>query len=164
MSDVALPTTDTAARPRILILGVGNILLSDEGAGVEVINILNQCKLPEHIELVDGATRAMELADIIRGRDKVIIADAIAAGSEPGAVFRFGIDQLAELRQMSVSVHDIGVHEAVFQLRLLGELPLDIVFYGIQPDSLALGEGLTPKVKAAVEMVKEFILRDLAIS
>ncbi|PVV85017.1 hydrogenase maturation protease [Dehalogenimonas alkenigignens] len=163
MSDAALPITDAAALPRILILGVGNILLSDEGAGVEVINKLNQCKLPEYIELVDGATRAMELADIMRGRDKVIIADAVAAGSEPGAVFRFGIDQLAELRQMSVSVHDIGVHEAIFQLRLLGELPPDIVFYGIQPDSLALGEGLTPKVKAAVEIVKEFILQDLAI-
>lgn len=163
MSNIALPASDDTTRPRILILGVGNILLSDEGAGVEIIKRLLQAKLPEHVELVDGATRAMELADIMRGREKVIIVDAVAAGSEPGAVFRFGLDQLAELRAMSVSVHDIGVHEAIFQLRLLDELPPDIVFYGIQPGSLALGEEFTPAVENAVEKVKGFILRDLQI-
>jgi hydrogenase maturation protease len=103
----------------------------------------------------------MELVDIMRGRKKVIIVDAVDASSEPGAVFRFGPAQLAELRQMSVSVHDIGVHEAISMLRLTGELPECITFYGIQPGSLAVHEGLTPEVAAAAEKVIEFVLEDL---
>jgi hydrogenase maturation protease len=147
--------------PPVLVLGVGNILLSDEGAGVRVIEELQKRSLPDCVEVVDGATRAMELVDIIRGRRKVIIVDAVAAGSEPGAVFRFGPEQLAELRQMSVSVHDIGVHEAIFFLGLTGELPEDITFYGIQPRSLALHEGLTPEVAAASDKVVTFVLEEL---
>jgi hydrogenase maturation protease len=58
-------------------------------------------------------------------------------------------------------VHDVGVHEAIFFLRLTGELPDDITFYGIQPGSLALHEGLTPEVAAAAEKVIGFVLEDL---
>jgi hydrogenase maturation protease len=144
-----------------LVLGVGNILLSDEGAGIHVVEELQKRVLPESIEIVDGATRAMELVDIMRGRKKVIIVDALDADIEPGAVFRFGPDQLAEVKQMSVSVHDIGVHEAIFLLRLTDELPDDIVFYGIQPGSLELHEGLTPAVEAAAQKVVDFVLEDL---
>ncbi|MEN8614665.1 hydrogenase maturation protease [Dehalogenimonas sp. THU2] len=147
--------------PPVLVLGVGNILLSDEAAGIRVIEALQKLPLPEGVEVVDGATRAMELMDIIRGRKKVIIVDAVAAESEPGAVFRFGPGQLAEIKQMSISVHDIGVHEAIFFLRMTDELPEDIVFYGIQPGSLALHEGLTPEVNAAVKKVIDFVLEDL---
>ena len=145
----------------ILVLGVGNILLSDEGVGVRVVEELQKRSLPRCVEVVDGATRAMELVDIIRGRDKVIIVDALAAGTEPGAVFKFGPEQLAETKKMSVSVHDIGVHEAIFLLSLTGELPEDITIYGIQPGSLELGEGLTEPVASAAAKVIEFILEDL---
>ncbi len=154
-------TNDMNCPPPVLVLGVGNILLSDEGAGIRVIEELQKRSLPEGVELVDGATRAMELVDIMRGRKNVIIVDAIDANSDPGAVFRFGPAQLAELRQMSVSVHDIGVHEAISMLRLTGDLPEDITFYGIQPGSLALHEGLTPEVAAATEKVIGFVLQDL---
>jgi hydrogenase maturation protease len=147
--------------PPVLVLGVGNILLSDEGVGVRVVENLQAMQLPDCVEVVDGATRAMELVDIIRGRKKVIIVDALAANAEPGAVFRFGPEQLAETKQMSVSVHDIGIHEAIFMLQLTGELPEDITFYGIQPGSLELHEGLTPKVGTAAEKVVDFILEDL---
>ncbi len=152
---------DMNCPPPVLVLGVGNILLSDEGAGIRVIEELQKDTLPEGVEVVDGATRAMELVDIMRSRRKVIIVDAVDAGSDPGAVFRFGPAQLAELRQMSVSVHDIGVHEAISMLRLTGDLPEDITFYGIQPGSLALHEGLTPEVAAAAEKVIGFVLEDL---
>jgi hydrogenase maturation protease len=156
-----LTTNDTNCPPPVLVLGVGNILLSDEGAGIRVVEELQKHPLPDNIEVVDGATRAMELVDIMRGRQKVIIVDAVAAGAEPGAIFRFGPEQLAALKQMSMSVHDIGVHEAIFFLRLTGELPDDITFYGIQPGSLALHEGLTPEVAAAAEKVIGFVLEDL---
>ncbi|APV44434.1 hydrogenase maturation protease [Dehalogenimonas formicexedens] len=145
----------------VLILGVGNILLSDEGVGVRVVEELKKRPLPEGVEVVDGATRAMELIDIIRGREKVIIIDALDAEAEPGAVFKFGVEQLVETRKMSVSVHDIGVHEALFLLNLTAELPGDIVFYGIQPGSLELHEGLSGPVEAAAGKVLELVLQDL---
>jgi len=147
--------------PPVLVLGVGNILLSDEGAGIRVVEEIQKAPLPDFIEVVDGATRGMELSDIMRGRKKVIIVDAVAAGAEPGAVFRFGPQQLEGLSMMSLSVHDIGVHEAIFHLRMTDELPEDIIFYGIQPGSLALREGLTPEVSAATEKVIAFVLEDL---
>jgi hydrogenase maturation protease len=145
----------------VLVLGVGNILLSDEGVGVRVVEELQKRQLHGCVEVVDGATRAMELVDIMRGRKRVIIVDALDAGAEPGAVFKFGPEQLAETRKMSVSVHDIGVHEAIFLLSLTAELPGDITFYGIQPGSLELHEGLTKDVNAAAGKVIEFILKDL---
>ena len=147
--------------PPVLVLGVGNILLSDEGVGVRVIEDLQQRQLPNCVEVVDGATRAMELVDIMRGRKQVIIVDALDADAKPGAVFKFGPAQLSETKKMSVSVHDIGVHEAIFLLNLTGELPEDITFYGIQPGSLELHEGLTKEVAAASAKVVDFILRDL---
>jgi len=147
----------------VLVLGVGNILLSDEGVGVRVVEELQQRHLPDCVEVVDGAIRAMELVDIMRGRKKVIIVDALDASAEPGAVFKFGIGQLAETRKMSVSVHDIGVHEAIFLLNLTGELPEEITFFGIQPGSLKLHEGLTKEVAAASAKVVDLILRDLEI-
>lgn len=147
--------------PPVLVLGVGNILLSDEGVGVRIVEELQKRQLPECVEVVDGATRAMELVDIMRGRKKVIIVDALDADTEPGAVFKFGPEQLAETKKMSVSVHDIGVHEAIFLLSLTAELPEDITFYGIQPGSLELHEGLTKEVAAAAVKVVDIILKDL---
>jgi len=161
MADWNLPTDDMNCPLPVLVLGVGNILLSDEGAGIRVIEELQRQPLPDGVEVVDGATRAMELVEIIRGRTKVIIVDAVAGSAEPGAIFRFGPAQLAELKEMSVSVHDIGVHQAISLLRLIGELPGDITFYGIQPGSLALHEGLTPRVASAAEKIVGLVLDDL---
>ncbi|XUX01232.1 MAG: hydrogenase maturation protease [Dehalogenimonas sp.] len=161
MTRTSLDDTDNKVPPRVLVLGVGNILLSDEGVGVRVVEELQKRPLPEYVEVADGATRAMELVDIMRGREKVIIIDALDADVEPGAVFKFGPGQLAETRKMSVSVHDIGVHEAIFMLGLTGELPGDVTFYGIQPGSLELHEGLTEPVSMAVKKVIGFILEDL---
>jgi hydrogenase maturation protease len=161
MTGLGLRNNNDNSPAPVLVLGVGNILLSDEGVGVRVIEELQKLQLPECIEIVDGATRAMELVDIMRGRKRVIIVDALDADAEPGAVFKFGPDQLAETRKMSVSVHDIGVYEAIFLLSLTAELPEDITFYGIQPGSLELHEGLTKDVNAAAGKVIEFILKDL---
>jgi hydrogenase maturation protease len=161
MTDPNLQDIDHNCPPPVLVLGVGNILLSDEGVGVRIVEELQRHRLPECVEVVDGATRAMELVDIMRGRKKVIIVDALAADTEPGAVFKFGPRQLAETKKMSVSVHDIGVHEAIFLLSLTAELPEDITFYGIQPGSLELHEGLTTEVATAAVKVIDFILKDL---
>ena len=162
MDKTTPPAFDINCPVPVLVLGVGNILLSDEGVGVRVIEKLQGHSLPGSVEVIDGATRAMELVDIMRGRKKVFIIDALAGNAEPGAIFRFGPEQLAETKQMSVSVHDIGVHEAIFLLQLTGELPEDIIFYGIQPGSLELHEGLTPPVEAAAEKVLGLVLEDIA--
>ena len=78
------PAFESSPAP-ILVLGVGNILLGDEGIGVRVIESLKECRVPEGVELFDGGTASLELLSIFSDRRKLIIVDAIRGGQEPGA-------------------------------------------------------------------------------
>lgn len=82
----------------VLVLGVGNILLSDEGIGVRVVEALQQrYRVPEGVEMVDGGTCGMDLLDLIAGRDHLILVDAVATGGPPGTVVRLEGDEIPAL-------------------------------------------------------------------
>ena len=76
---------------KTLILGVGNVLLCDEGIGVRVIEFLQKQTLPDDIELVDGGTAGADLIDILADRETVIIVDAVRSDKPAGTIVRFGL-------------------------------------------------------------------------
>lgn len=147
-----------------LVLGVGNILLGDEGAGVRVIEEIRKHELPEDVEVVDGGTLQLVLIDIIRGRKKVIVVDAVNGGEPPGSIYRFEAGDLQEASQQIGTVHDLGVVEAVFFLDLMQELPADFVFYGVEPQSFEPSLELTPDVAAALPRLTELVLQEIGIN
>src|SRR4030042_7180736 len=91
----------------ILILGIGNLLLKDEGVGVHVVERLREIPLPENVEVLDGGTAGLDLVDFIGGRKKLIVIDAVNAGEKPGTIYRLTEENLDIKPKALTSFHEI---------------------------------------------------------
>jgi hydrogenase maturation protease len=120
----------------VVIVGIGNLLLRDEGVGIHVINELLKLSLPDNIEVVDGGTSGADLIDTIADRDKVIVVDAMKADDEPGAVFRLTGEDLAANPNRLISMHEFGLTETLAMARQLNCSPKEVIVYGVQPETL----------------------------
>ena len=147
-------------RPPILVLGIGNILLRDEGVGVRAIEALRRHALPAGVELCDGGTAGLALADVLAGRRKVIVIDAMQAGLPPGTIRRLTPADLLPPSAAGVSVHEAGLVEALHSAHLLGETPEDVVIIGVQPGDVSPGLELTAAVAAALPQVIDLVLAE----
>lgn len=155
---------ETANRAPVLVLGVGNILLRDEGVGVRVAEALQGIALPDGVEVLDGGTASMALLDSLRDRDRVVIIDAVKGGGEPGTLYRFTPGDIRVHSEVITSLHQLGVLDALFHLECLGRAPKSVVFYGIEPGEMDLGLDLTAGVEAVVPRVVELVLGELGAS
>jgi hydrogenase maturation protease len=144
----------------VAIIGIGNLIKSDDGAGLRVIRSL-EGKVPSGVELVEGSVYCADLFTFLDGKSKAIFVDAIDAGEEPGAVFRFSPQEIKQKAALSVSVHDFGLYELIATARLMGQCPEDIVIFAIQVEHVEFGDQLTEKVAAAVPKVCELVLAEL---
>ena len=148
----------------ILILGIGNILQSDDGLGVYIVNHLmeSDIQLPEGIEIIDGGTAGFDLLDVMAGRDKIIIIDALEADDTPGSVYRFTPNNLIDSRSM-ISLHEVGIMEVAKLLNLMGSEP-EIEFIGIVPEDISTTDiCISKSVKESIPVAIEQIL-DAAIN
>jgi hydrogenase maturation protease len=160
----------------ILVLGIGNILLKDEGVGVHVVQTMadqvtkGMLRLPEEVELVDGGTFGIDLLDTIAGRRKVIVVDAVqvtaAETAEPsktlaGAILRFTAADLQQRQAADLSLHQIGLFETLTMAQQLGCAVGEVVILGIVPKTLESGLELSPEVVAAVPKVIELVLKEI---
>ena len=159
-----------------LVLGLGNILLRDEGVGVHVVRAMETqaaagAALPEGVELVDGGTAGADLVDLIAHRRRVIVIDAVrvAPGSStgqaearPGTILRFGPESMAAKTAPGLSLHEVGLLEALLMARHLGCEPREVIVFGIIPADLGPGLDLTPPVAAAVPRVIDLVRQELA--
>lgn len=147
--------------PKIMVMGVGNVLLSDEGLGVHFINSLSKESLPKNVELLEGGTAGLELIHPLQDIDFLIIVDAVNAEDEPGAIFRFEPDDIRILPpQVNVSFHQVGILEVWAVANVLGKAPKTII-YGVQPKSLEMGLDLTPEIQEVLPKVKELVLQEI---
>ncbi|TFG47171.1 MAG: hydrogenase maturation protease [Dehalococcoidia bacterium] len=162
MTDVLELTPEETPTP-VLVLGVGNILLSDEGAGVRVAEQIMKYPIPDGIEVMDGGTSQLVIVDLIRGRKKVIIVDAVCGDGPPGTLYKFGVKDLQAVTGQMRSAHDMGVVEAVFFLSLTGELPDDFTFFGVEPGSLEPSLEFTPAVAATLPRLTELVMEAAGI-
>ena len=148
---------------RIIVLGVGNILLSDEGVGVRAVQELERgYQLPPEVVVLDGGTSAMELLDDLAHADLLIIADCIRAGRPPGSLIRVADDDVPVFFRQKMSPHQIGLSDVLATLTLSRESPKRVVVHGIEPSSLATGIGLTPVVAQRLPELVAAIAQELA--
>ena len=150
-----------APHSSILVLGVGNILLSDEGVGVRVVEAIKEMKLPDDVELLDGGTGAFDLLNVMADREKVIIIDAVKGGGEPGTIYRLSPEDIRMKKQHLTSVHQMSLPDTLAIAKISGCAPRDVVIYGIEPKRLDWGLELSPEVAAVVPRVMELIVREL---
>ncbi len=145
----------------ILVLGIGNILLRDEGVGVRVIEALADASLPAGVETLDGGTSGADLLDAIADRRRLIVVDAVDAKAAPGSVLRFTPDELAADDTRTVSLHEFGLLETLAAARRLGCAPAEVVILGVQPKVVAAGLELSAEVAAAVPGVIERVRAEI---
>lgn len=146
----------------IVVLGVGNILLTDEGLGVHVVEDLkaNYTFTPQ-ISLIDGGTMGMELLTYMRGMKKILLIDAVNGGETPGTIYEFPHRELEQYFTDHISVHEVGMQD-ILRIRAIQENPLeDAIVIGVEPESLDVGFEPSAPVQKALPEVKERVLRVL---
>jgi hydrogenase maturation protease len=149
---------------RIVVLGAGNILLSDEGVGVRVIERLPLAYcLPPEVEIIDGGTCGMEMLEDLENLDALIMVDAIRGGKPPGMPIRLAGDAVPVFFKTKLSPHQIGLSDVLATLELVGKAPKYTTILGIQPVSLALGMELTPEVEAKMPELMRMVVDELAM-
>ncbi len=152
------------SKPSILVLGVGNILLGDEGAGVKVVDLLEErYRFSDEVEFVDGGTAGLELLACLDDKEHVIIIDAIIGAEPPGTIKKMVLDNAPAFFQNRISPHQLGLSEMLSCAAMTDSLPAHISLYGIIPESLETGLELTKTVAAAVEDITLQVIGDLQL-
>ncbi len=146
---------------RILIMGIGNVLMQDDGVGVHVIRQLEGMDLPPQVELVDGGTHSYDLLDYFSQADICIVVDAMHAGGRPGTVYRGPLEEMGMNPDPNIqSLHEMSFSEAMYMLQLEGFQPRVLV-YGVEPHTVDLGLELTPVVAEQVNLIADMIRKDI---
>jgi hydrogenase maturation protease len=147
--------------PKVVVLGVGNLLLGDEGVGVHLIRELDQEELDYvNLKLIDGGT-SPEISALVEGADKVIIIDAVKGGGEPGTIYRLDIGEIAMDSPMRLSLHQMNILDSLRMLDLIGKRPRSVVVIGIEPKNLDLGLDLSPEIEAKMAELKKLVIREI---
>lgn len=122
---------------RIVVLGVGNILLKDEGIGVRVVEELQRrYDVPDNVRVVDGGTQGLWLMSTIQEADRLIVVDAVLNRGEPGTIYRLERDDLPKGLRAKQSAHDSDLVESLNLCTLLETGPKSVVVVGIEPEDI----------------------------
>ncbi len=146
--------------PRIVVIGVGNLLMKDEGVGVHAIQSLQEMVLPPDVELIDGGT-SPDLIAYTRAGDKLIIIDAAKAGGEPGAVYHFRPEDISPEKRILHSAHEMGVIDALNLAAFTGNRPSDVVIIGVEPKEIDWGIELSPELERKLPEIVNVVLREI---
>lgn len=146
----------------IAVFGIGNILLSDDGVGVHIINRLrDEYELPGSVELIDGGTKGLDLLPLFENRDKVLFIDAANFKKEPGTIGIIAGDKIPAFLGSKLSVHQIGLPDMLFSAQLMGITPPEMCLVGIQPESMETTIELTDVISEKLDALIEKVLEKL---
>lgn len=171
-TDYRPQTTDRRPKGgRVVVLGVGNILCKDEGIGVRIAQKLQEMMLSLNIEVIDGGTAGVDvLLSVIEGIDKLIVVDALRAGKEPGTIYKahLNIEEKDKVMQVfsdegrsKVSLHQVGLFDAISIAEKIGCAPREIVIIGIEPAEVGYGLELTEQVGQKLPEIIEKVIEEI---
>jgi hydrogenase maturation protease len=147
--------------PRICVLGLGNLMRTDDAAGMLALRRLAaDAGFPRDVEVVEGETLGLDLLHDVFGVSHLLVLDAVDTGAAPGTLTRFEGQEVIDL-PTSRSVHLLGLSDLIQVLRLMGAPAMEIVLLGVQPESTEWGTVLTAAVDAAQAGLVEAALAQL---
>lgn len=147
---------------KIKIIGLGNILLKDEGIGVHAVNAVKErYTFSPEVEIIDGGTLGLDLLHFFEGTDKVLIVDAVDFKKAPGYIGTIEDDDIPSTLFAKLSVHHIGLSDVLFAAKLLEITPAKLRLIGIQPESLDVGLAMTERINGKMEEVIGAIISTL---
>ena len=146
-------------QPRIIVLGIGNPLRRDDGAGIRAIQELWKKECAPDVQYLDGGT-SPDLPSLIEpGVEKLVIVDALQGGKEPGYIYRLELDASHMPDQAPESLHGLGLLDGLKMLNMLGRQPRHVILIGIEPSDtshgLQLSQQLESRLPALVEAVEK---------
>ena len=145
-----------------LIIGLGNVLLGDEGVGVRCVEYLKSRGLGKDIKIVDGATLGLGLLEEINGFEKVVLVDAVDMGKEPGSISSFSAEQILTVpNSEKFSLHEIGITDVVQLGKKIGYNFGNVRIVGIQPKDVSRGDSLSEKVEEKLPTLADKVLREI---
>jgi len=146
---------------KIVVLGLGNLLLSDEGVGVQVVNKIRDMGLPPEVKIIDGGTEGFSLLPILMEAERLIIVDAVKGGGSPGSLYRFDLKDCPPFPDpYKTSAHQISFPEVISLARLIGPIPKATVI-GVEPKSLEIGMELSSEIQAKIPRIIELVLEEV---
>lgn len=147
----------------ILVLGLGNILLQDEGIGVRAVQHMQRnFEFPPQVEVLDGGTAGMALYEHIVDRDQIIVIDAVKTGREPGTLVKLENKDVPAFFRTKVSPHQLALSDILAALKIGGEHLPEIVVIGIEPVTLETGLEMSATVSGKLNALVEKTLECLA--
>lgn len=134
-----------------LVVGCGNLLGADDGVGLAALERLRAWRLPPDVQLEDGGTWGLNLLPLIEGAERLLVLDAIDAGTAPGTVIVLEQDQIPRFLSTKLSPHQIDLREVLALAELRGTLPRETVIMGLQPERVEMSIALSPAVKTGLD-------------
>ncbi|MBF0467634.1 MAG: HyaD/HybD family hydrogenase maturation endopeptidase [Desulfamplus sp.] len=128
---------------KLLVLGVGNILMMDEGIGVHAVHELLKDDWPEEMDLIDGGTFTQDIFYLFVEYEKILVLDVVRGGKEPGTIYRLTENDLRQNQKQTLSLHDIDLLDSLSMTRMAGKTPALHVL-GIEPETINWNMELTP--------------------
>ncbi|CAH2213301.1 hydrogenase maturation protease [Tepidibacter aestuarii] len=149
---------------KIAVLGIGNILLRDDGIGVHIINELQNQNLNSNVELIDGGTCILDLLGVFVENNKVIVVDSLKGGHLPGTIYKVPPQELGNYIKANSSLHDVQVLDILKSANLMGHSP-EVIIIGIEPEEiffdLNLSDTIKEQIPKIIEVVKEEIDKEI---
>jgi hydrogenase maturation protease len=147
---------------KTLVLGLGNILLRDEGVGVRVIERLQTLyDFPPEVQVLDGGTMALDLLPYVEDAARLLVIDALEMGAAPGTIARLEGNEVPAFLSIKISPHQMGLTDILAAARLRALYPQELVLWGVQPGTLGAGLALSAPVAAQVDALVEKALAEL---
>jgi hydrogenase maturation protease len=145
----------------VLILGVGNLLMTDDGFGVHVINELRKYPFPSNVSIIEAGIVSHQLLPEFHAADLLIFVDAIEAGDTPGSIFRFRPEDMRFMSNIKASLHDMSLIDVLNMTELTGKRPETIII-AVQPkDVKTVSMELNEEIRAVIPKVIKLIYEEL---
>jgi hydrogenase maturation protease len=143
------------------VLGIGNVLLRDEGVGCHVVNALEGIPLPD-VKIIDGGT-CPDLLQLLEDADKLVIVDAVKGGGTPGQIYRFHLEDITLEQKPFLSLHDMGLVDNLMLMKFWHSVDETVVI-GVEPKQVDWGLELSPELREKMPEIIDAILSELNTS
>lgn len=146
----------------IAVLGIGNLLLKDDGIGIHLIERLTELEYDKiyNVELIDGGTCILELLDVFVRNKKIIVLDSIKGGHSPGTIYKITPQELGTYIKESTSLHDVQILDIIRDSNLLGYNP-EVIIIGVEPEEIIFDLELSEIIRHSIPKMIDIIKKEL---
>jgi hydrogenase maturation protease len=148
---------------KILVLGIGNLVMTDDAIGVRVVQLIEErYRFPGQVTVLDGGTLGLDLLPRVAAAQRLLIIDALDTGAPPGTLVRLTGMEIPQALETRLSPHQMGLKDLLTVASLLGHSPDETVLWGVQPESIQMALRLSAPVEAQLEPLVGKVLEELA--